>query len=233
MNRFEFVSLSKQGFLNIYNEIINIDLMKTSTVYLRLYNNQIIFNNYELMIVIRFFEETCKENCKETTSLKTLIELPGLDFYKCYYDGTKMFCTPEAIQCHKTRLVQYSGKIFLDPSIIRNIFRFKYLKFTDEFWQANKDYICLDDEKHLQVKANIFKNDYGFNVSKFPTKDEIVQYNEYKEYLKIHSSAYKEKDFASEYMFLIKVDNFERDDKEICTFIEEIIFQNPITSLNS
>jgi hypothetical protein len=82
-----FVALTEQGFINIFDEITNLDVYKF-TISLLLDRMKIYHDG--LTFIIRYVSD--KEQLKE------LIEKPGLDFYKCYYDGIKIHSTPEANQ---------------------------------------------------------------------------------------------------------------------------------------
>jgi hypothetical protein len=95
-----FVAYNKQGFFNIFKELTTMYLRNDlfgEKYFLRLFNNQIIFRKDIFIYAIKYVVDE--------THLKEIVNSPGLDFYKCYYDGVKMYCTPEAIQCHKTGIV--------------------------------------------------------------------------------------------------------------------------------
>jgi hypothetical protein len=87
-NEINFVALSEQGFLNIFSEIRN---LFTSDYIMALLKDQIQFYVPNLFVTIRYVINE--------SHFKELVKLPGLDFYKCYYDGVKMYSTPEATQC--------------------------------------------------------------------------------------------------------------------------------------
>jgi hypothetical protein len=68
-----FVALSKQGFLNIFNEIKKFKTDKYGNA-LELYNNKVIINIFQLVVTIKY--------ALNEQHFKTLIDLPCLDFYK-------------------------------------------------------------------------------------------------------------------------------------------------------
>jgi hypothetical protein len=75
----DFVALTKQGFYNIFEEIIH--TVKDLT--LKLFDNQIVFSINNLVFTIRYFAcsfSNTKKPFKE--SVEQLLNLPGLDFYK-------------------------------------------------------------------------------------------------------------------------------------------------------
>jgi hypothetical protein len=125
-NNFDFVALTKQGFYNAFKEI---RIMLTgASVELQLFNNQFVFLSMGTVFTIKYFEkvrldevqldekklnyktEIDSKTNKMLDCIKDLINLPGLDFCKCCYDGTKIHCTPEAIQCHKLTKYSTQGK---------------------------------------------------------------------------------------------------------------------------
>jgi hypothetical protein len=210
-NNLSFVALTKQGFLNLIKDVIdNFDFYA-----LKLYDNYISFSRPgNLCIIIRYTNKNIDE----------LVEMPGLDFYKCYYDGVKMHCTPEAIQCHKTNKVQYVGKINLHSYIVRNIF--SYHDFKVEFWKANSDYVIMDSfqNKHtdtltynIDFDNSILTSNYFRDFDSFPTKSDVVD---------------TKSSFGSKHMFTLDAPEFKLYEEQIYNFINEIIFENPIVSLS-
>jgi hypothetical protein len=123
----DFVALTEQGFLNIFDEISN-----TKDYKLALLDNQAIFYKQNLIFTIKY----------TTANIKDLINLPGLDFYKCYYDGIKIHSTPEAVQCHKTNEVQFVGKIKENPVINEYLSPYDHLEIKKEFEEINKTWVA-------------------------------------------------------------------------------------------
>jgi hypothetical protein len=106
----------------------------------------------------------------------------------------------------------------LDPIIVRDIFRRRHsLQFKNEFWkQTNKEYFNLKDSGDVVLNFEIFESDINYDNSTFPTKLEIES---------------KEVKFGSKYIFTLHNTEFEQDKKVVYDFIEEIIFENPISTL--
>jgi hypothetical protein len=176
---------------------------------IRLFDNQIIIKETTLIIIIKY----------TTTSLKELIELPGLDFYKCYYDGVKMHYTPEAIRCYKTGEVQYDGKINLVPHTAEHIFNSRYLKFKENFWnETNKKYI-YPGAKEVRFNHHLL-NSEDYDCVKvfqyFPTKYDVM----------CQKSVYE-----SKYVYWLTHRDFINDKKQIYEFIDNVILENPISKL--
>jgi hypothetical protein len=204
-----FVATSKQGFLNVFNELSK-QCVRKRYQNLEIYNNQLLLRKSGIIFVIKY--------AVSEQRFKELINLPGLDFYKCYYDGVKIHCTPEAIRCHKTNELQYDGKITLIPIVAKYIFRHCDLKFKDKFWKyTNKEYIGhYSKNNELIFNFDIFESERYDGFSKFLTKDEIKNKKAY---------------FGSKYVITIDEFDFEQDKERLYEFIEEIIFENPINSL--
>jgi hypothetical protein len=160
-----FVALTKQGFINVLNEIMNNITMSERNYCLCLFDNQIQIHEGKFVFIIKY---TIKD-------IKELVNLPGLDFFKCYYDGNKMYCTSEAIQCHKTDKVQYTGKINLDPSVVRKMFECKTLRFKKELWETNKEYTVLSKNS---FKFNHDLDSDEFLNQNFPTKYDVKKRKE-------------------------------------------------------
>jgi hypothetical protein len=143
-----FIALSEQGFINIFNELMTVLSTKVDKnhYHIKLFNNQIVLSRtYVLHFIIRYAKNSLSEENKSTDKIiKELIDLPGLDFYKCYYDGVKIHTTPEALQCYKTGQVQYTGKVKLSSLVICDIFDNR--KFKDEFWKELVKY-CFRSSK--------------------------------------------------------------------------------------
>jgi hypothetical protein len=128
LRTFDFIALTEKGFLKIFGEL---SAMFTEKYALQLASDKIMFFAENILLVIRYTNK----------DIKDLINLPGLDFFKCYYDGVKIHSTPEAILCHKTKEVQYVGKIKLSLTQSDDCFRYYCLKTENEFWETNKSYI--------------------------------------------------------------------------------------------
>jgi hypothetical protein len=112
---FDFIALTEQGFINIFDEITdiknNLKVQKTISKFtIRLLSDgmKICHNNFTF--IIRYVPGKQR--------LIELMNLPAFDFYKCYYDGVKMHCTPEAVQCHKIGIVNYTGTLNIDITYI-------------------------------------------------------------------------------------------------------------------
>jgi hypothetical protein len=245
MNEMDFVALSKKGFWNIFNEIkIKIQQdggIKKPRNYsgLKLYNNQVTFFDADIVYTIRYANNLEHEEINSNKSfnnlkidnklsdlqstIKNLIELPCLDFYKCYYDGVKMYYTPEAIQCHErsfTKVVEYDGQItFISANIFNkppaDMNDFSNLKFKKEFWQLNKEYINKSMDK-LWYDNTSFENKY-LN----PRMEAFEQINQ----------SVLEIPFGPEHVFTIRDLFFNYYKVALFNFVEEVIFKNPITSL--
>jgi hypothetical protein len=211
-----FVALSKQGFFNVFNEIKDLKIGRDKL--LKLYDNQVLFIFSLHCVTIKYVTDE--------QHFKSLINSPCLDFYKCYYDGVKMYCTPETIQCYKTGEVQFTGKISLIPSVVTNIFNYNnHVKFKDQFWEANKDYISKDmtvDVPKIKIKYDTMKNDYVCDPDKFPTKSDI---------LTNRASNSSTRAFGTDLMFVINVVQFELYKENVYDFINDAIFENTTTSL--
>jgi hypothetical protein len=98
----------------------------------------------------------------------------------------------------------------LVPLIVKKVL-LSHLNFKDEFWEVNKDYV-VQDIKANDIHIDYNYNDYFYKDCEFPVKD------------KTHKT--------TKYMFTVFDDCFARYEKEIYTFIEEFIFQNPINRLS-
>jgi hypothetical protein len=170
----EFIALTEQGLLNIYTELTIKDICKCDVMF---FNDHIKISKPNLVFILRY----------TTDNIEDLIKLPGLDFYKCYYDGIKIHCTPEAIQCHKTGKVKYVEK--LNRKMPSDDITYSCLKFDPMFWKNNdvnvkeiykldfvfvRDkiyyrhkivslYDCIEKEQYIKIvhdfiQENIFKN---------------------------------------------------------------------------
>jgi hypothetical protein len=140
----DFIALTEKGFLNIYDEITNIftsvEFKYTSLkkYELHLLNDQaMFFKGSNIKIIIKYTNK----------NIVDLVNLPGLDFYKCYYDGVKMYYTPEAIQCHKTKKIQYTGKLKPVSTLALTFY--------------NSDYFCL-----LFIKDEFQENTDNYHIEK-------------------------------------------------------------------
>jgi hypothetical protein len=207
-NQLNFVAYTKQGFWNIFNEL------KTLLVDFKiaLLKDQIRFFLSNLFVTIRYTELNFKnmthpKDIREHV-LNKLINLPGLDFYKCYYDGVKIHSTPEAIQCHKTGEVQYVGPINLDYVTFINLRTYKSLKFKDKLWEVNKEHF-------LNLRKQMFSS-FETVLSDIPRSFEE-----------------EEKMFSGQWHTIyFKSCTFEHYEKRICKIVEEFIFNNPISTLS-
>jgi hypothetical protein len=204
----DFIAYSKQGFLNIFDELVTI-LKKNYRV--KLFDNQIIFLYKRLVFIIKYVpDKLCLDN---------LMSKPGLDFYKCYYDGVKMYCTPESIRCCKTGEVQYIGKINIILPTVFGMYSYNYLKFKDEFWtDTNKEYITEHVNtlgvKKIKFKLGMIKSNYLDIVhTRFPTKSSVKEQKTL---------------FGSKFLFTLK--STKNYSKKVYKFIDDVIFENPITS---
>jgi hypothetical protein len=149
----DFIALTEKGFLNIYDEItsafaskefINSSIGKYELILLD--DQAVFFKGSNITIIIKYTNK----------NIVDLISLPGLDFYKCYYDGVKIHCTPEAIQCYKTNKIRYVGKInpisiFTPVKIYPDYF---CLSFEEEFWKNNKKYNFPAENRYKQYNVN-------------------------------------------------------------------------------
>jgi hypothetical protein len=70
-NNLTFVALTKQGFLNIFNEIINVSIKRCYA--LKLCGGCVVFRVACVNITIKYSAES---------NIKKILDLPGLDFYK-------------------------------------------------------------------------------------------------------------------------------------------------------
>jgi hypothetical protein len=143
-----FIALNKQGFLNIFDEITKA-FSEDYTV--QIFDDRIIIIKEHILVKLKY----------TVSNINYLINLPGLDFYKCYYDGVKIHTTPEAIKCHKTKNVQYTGKISMisEANSIRDITCYYRLNFKEEFWNSNKHNINLTimyDHYYVVQKKEVF-----------------------------------------------------------------------------
>jgi hypothetical protein len=141
-----------------------------------------------------------------------------------------MHCTPEAVQCYKTGEVQYTGKLYLVPSVVNSVFYLHPFKFKDEFWENNSDIhvkLCKSSSvvNSIFVDYSLYYDDYYNNNSLFPTKANVTSGARNRKNTLGHKS------LKSEYMFKFLTNNFKHHEKEIYNFMEEFIFKNPITSL--
>jgi hypothetical protein len=206
-----FIAVSKQGFLNVFKELLtllNLSQPENQSCHIILCDNQICIHDENLTFVIRYVTDKQK--------LKELIDLPGLDFYKCYYDGTKAYCTPEALRCHKTKRVRYYKKINLILPFVRDMFALSDLTFDDNFWkETNKEYF-YPDVSPLSINIKMLIIEYLGTYERFPTKADVLK---------------KKTLFGSKYMFKFWNLDFEGYEKRVYKFIEEVIFENPISTL--
>jgi hypothetical protein len=198
-----FIALTKKGFYNIFEEIKETKPKHYCT--LELYNNQILFRLDEFDITIKYSDESSIEN---------LLKLPSLDFYKCCYDGVKIYYAPEAIRCHKTKKVQYTGKINLIPNVIQNMFNCNGIVFKDAFWKANKDYILNNGSGMIQVNSDVLKSNLDGNTYAFYDGCDIFT------------------SFRTEFVFTMDISRYKYHEKRIKNFIYSTILRNPISSLS-
>jgi hypothetical protein len=219
----DFVALTGQGFLNIFNEIKS----KFKYYWLRIHDNQLFFVEKHLNVIIRhiskqytyvdnLFTEQSTSKVEEELTIKKMIEMPGLDFYKCYYDGYKIHSTPEALNFERTGNLQYKGKMNLNSSVAKEIFGRCNILTNIEFWtKTNGKYIGIHNDI-IFFGANIFESE-PFRKYSFPTELDVQD---------------KRALFGSKFMFTLGSENFKEYEKRVYKFIEEIIFKNPISSLN-
>jgi hypothetical protein len=210
----DFVALSKQGFLNVYNEMINSVLYLNESTYfvpfeLKIFDDKIVLQKNELVITIKYY--------KVIKNINELIELPGLDFYKCCYDGEKMYCTDEAIQCHKTGKVNYVGNIYLSPiGALNNIFIPECLQFKSEFLEANRNYFT--------VIANTISLKHRYRENYKCEKEHSGNYEK--------GSFFRPKIFSQRNYAIINglVTSLDLPEQEVLKHIEEIISKGSLTS---
>jgi hypothetical protein len=212
----DFVALTKQGFLNIFNELITLTNFE-----MKLFDNLIMFYKESLVLSIKYVRllnkpiANIENNYLSKDLAKCLVDLPGLDFYKCYYDGVKMYCSPESIQCHKTGLVQYTGTLNLIEPVISRLIRHDHFKFKKEFVENNTNCICQDNGK-IRIKHHLLTKYFTSKFDSFPTKLSV------KETIACN---------GSKYVFELTGKKFNTYKENIYKFIEEIIFENPISNL--
>jgi hypothetical protein len=207
LNLLQFIALTKQGFLNIFNELVTI----LPDYLLNLFDNQVIFYNRGLTLIIKYAH---LNNLKDNKDLaKYLINLPGLDFYKCYYDGVKMYCTPESVQCYVTDEVQYTGPLNLARDAISCIIYYDYFKFKKELAENNRGYIY---QSNGSLKNSITDISFSSYFKSFPTKLDVAETTSQE---------------GSKHMFTLSTKRFNTCKENTYKFIEEVIFENPISSL--
>jgi hypothetical protein len=192
LREYVFVALTNQGFLNIFNEILTLLKEIKDDYYLKLYDNQIMFSQNKFIISIKY----------TTVDITTLINLPGLDFYKCYYDGVKLHITPEADRCWRTGNVQYLGKIGLEPWTVNNIINYSHLRFKEGFWKLNREYVIFPSDVPVKFNYSILRQPLN---RYFPTKFNVNQESER---------------FGLEYMCILSNSDFEEYAKRIYNFID-------------
>jgi hypothetical protein len=150
---FDFVALTEQGFFNVLYDILNINLdyYYTEQIVISFYNTQLTVHKKSLSFTIKYVP----------SSIKDLIDLPGLDFCKCCYDGIKMYCSPKDVQCYERSFkeVQYDKKLNLPLSSIKS------LSLKETFWkESNKNYVTNENRKN-EISFCLFMNNH-FNHSK-------------------------------------------------------------------
>jgi hypothetical protein len=191
----DFVATSKQGFLNIFNEIIN-SFVNVKKYMLKLLEDQIVFNERNTMIIIKYTDK----------NMTDLINLPGLDFFKCYYDGVKTHSTFEAIQCHKFKEVQYDRKISLSSLLVislnakTSIGDYYATNFKNNIWKNNTNF-----GNELELRTNLRYESYA-------VFDQVIL-------------------FAA--LGLEKTEKITKEEyiKRVLNFVEEVVFKNPTSSL--
>jgi hypothetical protein len=138
-----------------------------------------------------------------------------------------MHYTSEAVQCYEcnfTKKVQYIGKITLNPAVIQNTINYNNLEFKKEFWENNKDYISMTLAEVI-VNRKVYINNHFYVTTDFPTKYSIFKSSE------INKAKGTKLTFGSEIMYVIRFALFPACEERIYEFINDVIFENPITSL--
>jgi hypothetical protein len=185
-----------------------------------LFNSQIYISTNHLSFSIKYAESN---ELSTEENIKKLIDLPGLDFYKCYYDGVKLHCTTEAIQCHKTGNVKYTGKINMPFFVADKLFRCCYLKFENKFWnESNKEYV------HTYIGSEY----YDFNYEGIRSEYTDITFSD--EYNTVQNTTQNiiQKKIHPKHMFVISSNKFKKTEHNVYNFIKEIVFENPIISLS-
>jgi hypothetical protein len=201
----DFIAYTKQGYLNILDELVKIFGKNSS---FSLFDNQIVIEKDSFIFVIKYTDY----------DINYLINLPGLDFYKCYYDGVKMHCTLKAVQCYKFKKVQYNKEINLVPVVVKCIYEHSGLIYKNDFWkETNIKYMRTMRDGYLIFDPNgIEPEKTYYNMSYFPTRSSIEN---------------KKVKFGSKYIFTLCGLEFDINKETVRDYLEEYIFKNPISTL--
>jgi hypothetical protein len=201
------VALTRKGFLKIFEELLSIFKKKSK---IEIYDDQLVFIQKNAVFAIRYTDK----------DINSLISLPCLDFYKCYYDGVKVHSTSEAVQCHRTGKVQYEEKLMVIPSIANSIFNCEHLIFKDGFWEnTNKEFVIDYVVPKLGHKKVVMFN------------HEIYERNCFSEKIDYESCNKKKALFGSCYISTIDISNFNIAKETLYRYIELKILKNPISNL--